>query len=140
MICLDKDHSNFTYIYIDRRNNTHVPLFAKFLLSKEESQCTAKGRVSPIPYRCHKYLLNLIIAGIITIRALTCLQSVYYSHKEECTKQTLTGVLVSDYRSVIFFHKNYNNILKCYVTKIHTRKKKRVNGRRITNNICIKWC
>jgi len=104
-----------------------------FIIKKKGSQCTVKGRGLPIPYKCHQYLLKLLVAGTITISTLTCLQSVNYSHKEECTKQTLTEALFSDYRSVIFFHKNKNHILKRYVTKIHSPQEKK--SKRNENNV-----
>jgi hypothetical protein len=105
MACLDKDHSNFTENYIDRQNNTHVLLLEYFLLFKRGSQCTSERSVLPIPYKCHQYLLKLIITGIITISTFTCLQNVTHSQKEECTKQKLIIALFSDYRFVCLFHK-----------------------------------
>lgn len=45
-------------------------MFTKCLLFNKRIRCTAKGRVLPILYTCHQYLLELIIPGIITINTL----------------------------------------------------------------------
>jgi hypothetical protein len=48
VICPDKHHSKFMENYIDRQNNTHIPLLANCLLLKRGSLYTREHRVLPL--------------------------------------------------------------------------------------------
>jgi hypothetical protein len=83
VICLDKDNSNFIEIYVDRQNNTHLPLFANCLLFKRGSLCNAECRVLPIIYECQQYLLEFITKEVIKIIISTCLQNLITDIKKK---------------------------------------------------------